>query len=81
MRLGPEIGKIDLLKIGHHGYVFSSSQKFLNTLSPEVTVATNRRSKMIYPTVKWRLALTDLHFLPQWITMALWRLSQMAAGS
>ena len=57
-RLGPEIGKIDLLKIGHHGYVFSSSQKFLNTLSPEVTVATNRRSKMIYPTVKWRLALT-----------------------
>ena len=25
---------------------------------PEVTVATNRRSKMIYPTVKWRLALT-----------------------
>lgn len=57
-RLGPEIGKIDLLKIGHHGYVFSSSRKFLNTLSPEVTVATNRRSKMIYPTVKWRLALT-----------------------
>lgn len=57
-RLAPEIGKIDLLKIGHHGYVFSSSWKFLKTLKPSVTVATNSRAKMIYPTVKWRLALT-----------------------
>ncbi|HIT52672.1 MAG TPA: MBL fold metallo-hydrolase [Candidatus Fimivicinus intestinavium] len=57
-RLAPEIGKIDLLKIGHHGYVFSSSWKFLQTLKPSVTVATNSRAKMIYPTVKWRLAAT-----------------------
>lgn len=63
-RLAPEVGKIDLLKIGHHGYVFSSSWKFLKTLSPAVTVATNRRSKMIYPTVKWRVAATGSALFP-----------------
>lgn len=63
-RLAPEIGKIDLLKIGHHGYVFSSSWGFLKTLSPEVIVATNRSSKIIYPTVKWRVAATGSALFP-----------------
>lgn len=63
-RFAPEIGKIDLLKMGHHGYVFSSSWKFLKTLKPSVTVATNSRAKMIYPTVKWRLALTGSALFP-----------------
>lgn len=63
-RLAPEVGKIDLLKIGHHGYVFSSSWKFMKTLRPAVAVATNRRSKMIYSTVKWRIAATGAALLP-----------------
>ncbi|MBQ8944942.1 MAG: MBL fold metallo-hydrolase [Clostridia bacterium] len=40
-RLAPQIGKIDLLKVGHHSYGGSSSSKFIATLSPAVCVITN----------------------------------------
>ena len=40
-RLAPLIGKVDLLKVGHHGYGGSSSAKFIRTLSPAVCVITN----------------------------------------
>lgn len=52
-----EIGDIDLLKIGHHGYFGSSSAEFLKTVKPEVAICTNYIGK-IYPNVKWNLTMT-----------------------
>ena len=40
-RLAPAIGKVDLLKVGHHGYDGSSSPGFISTLSPRICVFTN----------------------------------------
>ncbi|MGN1442809.1 MAG: ComEC/Rec2 family competence protein [Acutalibacteraceae bacterium] len=41
-RLAPEIGDVDLLKVGHHGYYGSTSSKWVKTLSPEYCVFTNK---------------------------------------
>ncbi len=51
-----DIGDVDLLKIGHHGYYGSSSKGFLKTLKPELTIVTNHLGK-IYPNVKWNLTM------------------------
>ncbi len=51
-----DIGDVDLLKIGHHGYYGSSSKKFLKVLKPEITIVTNYIGK-IYPNVKWNLTV------------------------
>ena len=53
---GEKIGDVDLLKIGHHGYYGSSSQKFLKQLKPEIAICTNFLGK-IYPNVKWNLTM------------------------
>ena len=53
---GKAIGDVDLLKIGHHGYYGSSSQKFLKQLKPEIAICTNFLGK-IYPNVKWNLTM------------------------
>lgn len=44
--LAPLIGKVDLLKVGHHGYSWSSSYGWLKTLDPEIAVVTNAQKKM-----------------------------------
>ena len=54
---GDTIGDVDLLKIGHHGYYGSSSQKFLKQTNPEIAICTNFLGK-IYPNVKWNLTMT-----------------------
>lgn len=51
-----EIGDVDLLKIGHHGYYGSSSKPFLEELKPEIAICTNYIGK-IYPNVKWNLTM------------------------
>ncbi len=51
-----EIGDVDLLKIGHHGYFGSSSAGFLKEIKPEIAVCTNYIGK-IYPNVKWNLTM------------------------
>ena len=51
-----DIGDIDLLKIGHHGYYGSSSKDFLKVLNPEIAIVTNYIGK-IYPNVKWNLTM------------------------
>lgn len=53
---GEKIGDVDLLKIGHHGYYGSSSQKFLKQVKPEIAICTNFLGK-IYPNVKWNLTM------------------------
>ena len=55
-RYGDEIGHVDLLKIGHHGYFGSSSKSFLKKLSPKIAIVTNYLGK-IYPNVKWNLTV------------------------
>ncbi|MBQ7740126.1 MAG: MBL fold metallo-hydrolase [Eubacterium sp.] len=40
-RLAPLIGKVDVLKVGHHSYAYSTSEGWLKTLMPEVCVVTN----------------------------------------
>ncbi|MBQ3519262.1 MAG: MBL fold metallo-hydrolase [Clostridia bacterium] len=39
-RIAPAIGKVDLLKVGHHGHEGSSTENFINTLSPDIAVLT-----------------------------------------
>lgn len=56
MLYADEIGDIDLLKIGHHGYFGSSSAEFLKKLKPEIAICTNYLGK-IYPNVKWNLTM------------------------
>ena len=51
-----DIGDIDLLKIGHHGYFGSSSASFLRVVKPEIAICTNKIGK-IYPNVKWNLTM------------------------
>ena len=41
-RLAPAIGRVDLLKIGHHSYSGSSSAGFIRALRPAACVITNR---------------------------------------
>ena len=55
-KLGKEIGKINLLKAGHHGYFGSSSMSFLKHLKPDVTIIPNLQGK-VYPNVKWNLTM------------------------
>ena len=54
--LADEIGDVDILKIGHHGYYGSSSSSFLKALSPEIAIVTNQLGK-VYPNVKWNLTM------------------------
>lgn len=52
----PSLHKVDILKVGHHGYYGSTSWKFAKSLSPEIAIVTNRLGK-IYPDVKWTLTM------------------------
>lgn len=52
--LANKVGKIDLLKVGHHGYPFSSSLYFLKKLSPEYSVICNN-SKRVNPHIMFKL--------------------------
>lgn len=56
-RYADEIGHVDLLKIGHHGYFGSSSRSFLKKLTPKIAIVTNYLGK-IYPNVKWNLTVS-----------------------
>ncbi len=40
-RLAPLIGKVDLLKVGHHSYSGSTTSNWLKILNPDVCVVTN----------------------------------------
>ena len=45
-----------MLKVGHHGYLGSSSPSFLKKLKPKIAIVTNYLGK-IYPNVKWNLTV------------------------
>ncbi len=49
-----KVGKINLLKVGHHGLFFSTSFEFVSKLSPEYAVITSKNSA-IFPDVRFKL--------------------------
>ncbi len=53
-KLANLVGKIDLLKVGHHGLTYSSSKPFIEGLSPEIAIILNYK-KNVYPDVLNRL--------------------------
>lgn len=55
-RLAPTIGHVDLLKLGHHGYIGSTTFGFVRRLSPVMAVVTNGK-KFVYPHVRATLLL------------------------
>ena len=52
-RLKNIIGKIDLLKLGHHGYVHSNTKDYLNVLKPDYAIITNDIGKINVETNKF----------------------------
>ena len=59
-RLAPVIGKVDLLKVGHHSYSGSTTQTFIQTLHPEACVITNSKGNADLNTVA-RIVKTCRH--------------------
>lgn len=55
LELAKKVGKIDLLKVGHHGHAFSTSFAMVKRLMPSVAVVTNS-AKAIMPDIKFKLA-------------------------
>lgn len=65
-RLAPVIGTVDFLKLAHHGYVHSNTEKFLQTLRPEHAVITNDYYKPYAGTIKLLEQLqTKYHYSTQ----------------
>ena len=52
-RLKNDIGKIDFLKIGHHGYRYSNTDDYINVLHPNYAVITNDIGGAYKDTCKW----------------------------
>ena len=50
-RLADAIGKVDLLKVGHHSYSGSSTKKFIKTLHPSICVITNNKESVDWKTI------------------------------
>ncbi|MGN0569010.1 MAG: ComEC/Rec2 family competence protein [Candidatus Fimenecus sp.] len=61
-RIGNIVGKVDLLKVGHHGVFGSTSSRFLRKTAPKIAVVTNSLKRM-YPDVRLKLrrSHTELH--------------------
>ncbi len=53
-QIAKKVGKVDLLKVGHHGYVGSTSFYFVKKLMPKYSIVCNEE-KGIYPDVKYKL--------------------------
>lgn len=65
-RLAPIIGKVDFLKLAHHGYMNSNTENFLKTLKPEYAVITNDWYKPYVNTIRLLEELkTKYHYSTQ----------------
>lgn len=51
-RLAIELGKVNLLKVGHHGYDGSTTKGFVEALRPEFAIVTNRQGGISRTTLK-----------------------------
>nr|MDE6469509.1 MBL fold metallo-hydrolase [Eubacterium sp.] len=64
-RMAPQIGKINLLKVGHHSYAGSTSKPWLRTLNPDICVVTNNYESVDFRTVR---RITRVAEAPTFIT-------------
>lgn len=53
-KIAKQVGAVDILKVGHHGYVFSTSAYFVKKLMPKYAVICNSM-KRVYPDVRLKL--------------------------
>lgn len=53
-RIADKIGNVDLLKVGHHGYLYSTSFYWVKILMPKIAIFCNEM-KGVYPDVKYKL--------------------------
>ena len=53
-RIADKIGNVDLLKVGHHGYLQSTSFYWVKKLMPKIAIFCNEM-KGVYPDVKYKL--------------------------
>lgn len=53
-KIADKIGNVDLLKVGHHGYFYSTSFYWVKKLMPKIAVFCNEY-KGVYPDVKYKL--------------------------
>lgn len=53
-RIADKIGNVDLLKVGHHGYFYSTSFYWVKKLMPKIAIFCNEM-KGVYPDVKCKL--------------------------
>ena len=51
-RIKNQVGKVDLLKLGHHGYKYSNTKNFMNTLRPQYAIITNDIGEAYLETIK-----------------------------
>lgn len=56
-RLAPQIGKVDVLKLGHHGYKDSSTKRYIDTLQPELAIQTTGNPPNL--SVKWNVSIRN----------------------
>lgn len=52
-RLKDAIGKVDLLKLGHHGYQYSNTENYINVLKPQYATITNDVGRAYKDIVNW----------------------------
>lgn len=62
-RLAANIGKVDLLKVGHHSYSGSTTAQWLKTLMPQVCVVTNNYDSTDKRTLRRITRITDAPIL------------------
>lgn len=59
----PKIGKVDLLKVGHHGYMGSSGKLWLSTLNPKYCIIANHMKHVHLPVKKRIEKYTDAQII------------------
>ena len=65
--ISDEVGKVDILKVGHHGYPASTSLYWVKKLDPEIAVICNIKSR-VFPNVMFKLksvAKADVYLTPE----------------
>lgn len=62
-KIGELVGKVDLLKVGHHSYSHSSEKNFLKSVRPEVSIITNSYEGADKRTIRRIAKYTDSEIL------------------
>lgn len=52
-RIKDKVGKVDLLKLGHHGAQYSNTEDYINVLKPQYAVITNILGGAYKKTIDW----------------------------